>query len=111
MEFIGAFYVMLAAAAVGAVFSRSRGRDPILGATLGFLIGPIGWLIELLAADPRPICTECGGRTVLNARRCWNCGAEIMRPAPPPVTPRHKPMPPTVPVSQRPAEADYAERY
>ena len=107
--FLVAIWFMLAGAAVGAFFSQNRERDPILGATLGFLLGPIGWLIELLAKDQRPICMECGGRTALNAWRCRNCGVELTEPVPPPHTPRPKSIPPPVPVHQYSAEIDDAD--
>jgi hypothetical protein len=111
MEILGVLWAMLAGAAVGAYFSRSRERDPVLGAALGFILGPIGWLIELLANDPRPTCEECGGRTVLNAQRCRNCGAELIPSEPPPHSRRLKASPPPMPVAHRSANAEYTERY
>ena len=40
-------------AVVGAIIGQSKGR-PIAGAPLGFLFGPIGWIVMGLTGDARP---------------------------------------------------------
>lgn len=64
------------AGAIGAVIGRSRGRERD-GLVLGFLLGPIGWVLVLMGKDERPRCSECGGVVVEDAKRCKNCGVEL----------------------------------
>ena len=75
-----AFFTVLAILAVMAVIGGligSRNGNTLAGVILGFLLGPIGWLITLLWSDPRPKCPECGGVVVKGAAKCKNCGSTI----------------------------------
>ncbi|MEQ1904623.1 MAG: hypothetical protein ABL888_10585 [Pirellulaceae bacterium] len=61
-------------AVVGAIIGNAKAR-PAAGAILGLLLGPIGWLLMMVALDNRPKCPECGGRAVQGARKCIHCGS------------------------------------
>lgn len=64
------------ASVVGALIGRLRGRAG-LGCLLGFLLGPLGWVITLLCADARPRCRECRGVVPADARKCLHCGTDL----------------------------------
>jgi len=55
---------------------QARGQEQV-GAVLGAVFGPLGWLITLLLPDRRPRCFECGGVVVRGARSCLHCGRPI----------------------------------
>jgi hypothetical protein len=66
----------LISAVVGAIIGSTKGR-PTAGGVWGLLLGPIGWIVILIAPDTRPKCPECGGTTVRGARKCQNCGSVL----------------------------------
>jgi hypothetical protein len=66
----------LISAVVGAIIGNNKGR-PAAGAIYGLLLGPLGWIVILIAPDVRPKCPECGGTTVRGAQKCMNCGSHL----------------------------------
>ncbi len=66
---------------IGALIGQSKGRTGA-GAFMGFLLGPIGWLVIALGPSRKPTCPECGGEIVPGARRCKNCGSPCWSLAP-----------------------------
>ena len=68
--------VWLVSAVVGAIIGNTKGR-PTAGALWSMLLGPLGWLVILIAPDVRPKCPECGGPIVRGARKCKNCGSSL----------------------------------
>lgn len=62
---------------IGGAIGQSKKRVGA-GVLFGLLLGPIGWL--LIAAGPNmgPKCPECGGTVVEGAKKCKNCGANLM---------------------------------
>ena len=60
---------------VGLLIGLTRDNGP-LGAVLGLLLGPIGWIIALLL-DDRPQCLQCGGRLVGRYPKCPHCGSDV----------------------------------
>lgn len=65
-------------AVVGYLLGDRKGK-PIRGAILGFLLGPLGWLLVLISPDDSPTCPYCKGKVVAGASRCKNCGSRIPR--------------------------------
>ena len=64
-------------AVIGGLIGMIRGRADE-GAILGFLLGPIGWLIVLVGKDARPKCPLCRGTLeTLAVQRCRHCGGEL----------------------------------
>ncbi|MDE2105032.1 MAG: hypothetical protein KGL39_47780 [Patescibacteria group bacterium] len=72
------FFGLVLSALVGAIIGRAR-RNPLTGALLGLLLGPVGWLVAWVD-DRRAQCPECRGRVPDGARRCLHCGYEFARP-------------------------------
>lgn len=66
-------------AVVGGLIGNIKGR-PLAGAIWGFFLGPIGWVVILVAPDIRPTCPECRGVVVDGARKCQNCGTVLPSP-------------------------------
>ena len=66
---------------IGAVIGLTKGR-PVDGAVLGFLIGPLGWIVMfLLLEDYRPKCPACLSTVPVGARRCPVCQENFAGPA------------------------------
>ena len=98
---------------VGAVIGKQRDRVAV-GAILGVLAGPIGWLLVYFGPDDRPKCRECKGVIDIAARRCPHCGIDFNAPrqrsTPPPELaaassvdpPRRRPHRPHRPTPRRP---------
>ena len=63
--------------AVGALIGKSKGKQA-LGGFLGFLLGPIGWLIIALQSSNKPKCKDCKGEVEPGARKCKNCGSSLI---------------------------------
>lgn len=57
---------------VGALCGKYKGRVAE-GIAAGMVLGPLGWLLMLLAKDMRARCPECGGLVVQGVRRCQHC--------------------------------------
>ena len=73
---------VLASAAIGAALSIWREYDePLGGAMMSVLLGPIGWLMILFGEDQRPVCPECGGRARPGFKRCRHCGELLPTPS------------------------------
>lgn len=69
---------LVISALIGALIGKYKGQAGG-GAALGFLLGPIGWLITALSSDARQKCIECGGVVAEGARKCMHCGSTIER--------------------------------
>lgn len=63
---------------IGMAIGSVKG-SPGTGFFLGFLLGPIGWLIIALVPDNRPKCPYCKGAIIPGAIKCKNCGSTIPR--------------------------------
>jgi hypothetical protein len=77
---------------VGAVIGASR-KNFLFGFVVGFLLGPIGWVIAAFV-DRRKQCPACKGRIADGATKCLHCGSTIaveQAPAEPPVAPESPP--------------------
>jgi len=94
MEFwISLIVGLIFSALIGILIGNLRGR-PGDGALYSLILGPIGWLIILVGPDYRPKCPECRGVIEEGARRCKNCGADLMQnQVPRPVVKIHSPVP------------------
>jgi rRNA maturation protein Nop10 len=67
--------------AIGALIGHRKGRI-LEGVIAGLLLGPIG-VLWIAFAEARPVCPECGGFTVKDARKCRHCGSVIAKPLQP----------------------------
>lgn len=63
---------------VGLLIGQYKGR-PVLGAVLGLLLGPIGWLLVAVMSNARPTCPFCKGYIVAKALKCKQCASTIPR--------------------------------
>lgn len=61
---------------VGGLIGAKRGR-PEFGVFLGFLLGPIGWLIVWLSTPVGPKCPHCGGQIEAGYTVCRHCGRDL----------------------------------
>ena len=68
MFFVGGFS--------GLWFGGYTGHDSA-GFFLGWLFGPIGWILVLLLPPEGPRCPECFGVVDERARRCMHCGSTL----------------------------------
>lgn len=76
MEFLILWLVM---GLVGFLLGKWKGREG-LGFLLGFLLGPIGWVIMLLVDDIRAKCPHCAGPLPKEkVARCMHCGEVLVR--------------------------------
>lgn len=57
---------------IGGAIGSTR-ENGVFGFVFGVFLGPIGWLLALLA-DGRPECHECKSRVPTGAKRCPKCG-------------------------------------
>ncbi len=73
------FWVVLGGL-VGYAIGKARGR-PEAGAIWGALLGVIGWAVIAAGPNLLPKCPECRGTIVEGARRCKNCGVELLESA------------------------------
>ena len=71
----GAFFAFIGAC-IGDIFRKRM----YMGALLGFLLWPIGWLMVLCLEDRRFKCPECLAASDPKARRCRHCGANLAPP-------------------------------
>lgn len=72
------FYVIVSTS-IGAWVGSWRGR-PGAGLFLGFVAGPIGWLIVVAAPTAAPLCAECHHPTTSDAKVCGACGRRFSPP-------------------------------
>jgi hypothetical protein len=63
---------------IGAAIGQTR-KSAGMGAVLGLLFGPLGWILVLVAVDGRPKCPDCKGRLPDNARKCMHCGTTLQQ--------------------------------
>jgi hypothetical protein len=61
---------------LGGFIGGFRGRRSF-GAFLGFLLGPLGWVIILCMSDCRKKCQYCGGSVPDCVRKCMHCGSDL----------------------------------
>jgi hypothetical protein len=73
--------VILINTLVGWAIGNWRGRAAF-GLLVGFLLGPIGWIITLVLPQIGPQCPQCCGFINRGAIRCCHCGSEILPPRP-----------------------------
>ncbi len=66
------------AALIGYFIGQTKGK-PLRGAIVGFLLGPVGWLLIAISPNDNPTCPYCKGTIVSGARKCKNCGTRIPR--------------------------------
>ena len=67
---------MLVCTFIGYLIGNSKGQ-PLSGAFVSFLFGPLGWLIALFSSDQRPKCPACKGAVHEGATKCVNCGSDL----------------------------------
>jgi hypothetical protein len=79
---IALLIVQISITAVGASLGRQFAGRPIVGAILGFVFGPLGWLMVFCFIDRRRRCAAC--RTVAGPTdvACGRCGRTLPRPIP-----------------------------
>ena len=70
--FVFVFWSVIGAV-IGGVIGATR-ENGAGGAVLGFLLGPVGWLLTLFL-DHRPQCPQCLGRIPVGAKLCLHCGS------------------------------------
>lgn len=73
---MGFLFIWIVVALIGYAIGKSKGR-PGAGFVWGLLLGPIGWLVILVAGDFRRKCPECLGAVPDGARRCGHCGVDL----------------------------------
>lgn len=67
----------IAMGALGALLGYAKSR-PVLGAILGFLLGPIGLAIIFVMSDkPRQTCPHCRSRIDAQATVCPKCTRDV----------------------------------
>jgi hypothetical protein len=64
-------------AMIGACLGQYMRNRMVLGAVLGFFLGPLGWLFTFALKDKRMKCPECLAAIDPKAKRCRHCGAAI----------------------------------
>lgn len=69
----------LIGAAIGAAIGARKNRTGF-GLVVGFIAGPIGWLIVLLLPSNFPKCPACKGDVIPGATKCKNCGSDLPTP-------------------------------
>ena len=70
--------VVLACAVFGAFLGSLRNRKA-LGAVLGALLGPVGWLLLFLVRPDYVPCPECGALAHPRWARCPGCRCDLQR--------------------------------
>lgn len=70
-------YVLLCSILIGCIIGKSK-DCPILGCICGLLFGPLGWLMVACASNGKPTCPLCGGYIVEDAKKCKNCGSDLV---------------------------------
>lgn len=79
-------------ALIGAYIGDTFRKRMYMGALLGFLLGPVGWILTAALKDKRTSCPECLAAVDPRAKRCRHCGARLPvagsepSPAPQPAT-------------------------
>lgn len=64
-------------ALIGAIIGKHFRRQAGVGAVLGLLLGPLGWILVYTIRDLRYKCPECRSPVPEQAKRCPKCGSEI----------------------------------
>jgi hypothetical protein len=85
------FWMWIAFGGVGYVLGKYAKGRPEMGAILGFLLGPIGWLLTIAFDDARKRCPACRGVLIAGATKCRHCGTSLV--LDPPIT--RPPVPPS----------------
>lgn len=63
---------------IGMWIGRLKGNAS-KGFWLGFLLGPLGWIIAILLPQDGERCPACGGVIVHGARKCCHCGEFLIK--------------------------------
>lgn len=71
---------ILVGGGIGAAIGARKNRTAF-GFVVGFIIGPIGWLIVLVMPSNFPKCPACKGDVIPGATKCKNCGSDLPAPA------------------------------
>ena len=74
--FVFCFLALVVNPVVGYFIGKSKGRATG-GVLLGFLVGPLGWLLVAVGPDRRPKCPLCKGAVEAGATKCKNCGGNL----------------------------------
>jgi len=75
MEHAMILWGLVVSGLVGLAIGSARAH-PMTGLVLGFLLGPIGWLVALIA-DSRPHCPACKGAIAADAALCRHCRSPL----------------------------------
>jgi hypothetical protein len=71
------FFSLTVFAPLGGLIGHYARNRPGDGAVLGFLFGPLGWLLILPLADCRRRCEHCHGVVDMAAKVCAYCATDI----------------------------------
>jgi len=71
-------WLTLACAAIGGLIGWRKGAF-WKGVVLGAALGPIGWVISLIAKGPLQDCPNCSRGNVSDAKTCRHCGIDLRR--------------------------------
>lgn len=64
-------------ASIGSMIGSRLRNDPVLGFTLGTVLGVIGWIVIAVTADNRRKCPHCRGVVPDDAKVCMHCAREL----------------------------------
>lgn len=71
-------WLTLGCAAIGGLIGWRKGAF-WKGAILGITLGPIGWVISLIAKSELCDCPSCSRGNVSDAKNCRYCGIDLRR--------------------------------
>lgn len=76
VDFGWVYAVWIFMGVIGLLIGKLRGRESF-GFWMGFLLGPLGWLITLLMGQGGPKCPECFGTVDPRAKKCCHCASDL----------------------------------